>query len=94
MARRVGEAPVSTAYPMLSLGYVAVAGISAVWMGEALSVPKVARHRAHLRRGDFGLEEPAVKPFLPFTRPSIDADSIALLQMCFAQGSWRVDRKC
>jgi len=37
----LSKAPVSTAYPMLSLGYVAVAVIAAVWMGEALSVPKV-----------------------------------------------------
>ncbi len=37
----LSKAPVSTAYPMLSLGYVAVAIVSAVWMGEALSVAKV-----------------------------------------------------
>ncbi len=37
----LSKAPVSAAYPMLSLGYVVVAGISAVWMGEALSVAKV-----------------------------------------------------
>jgi multidrug transporter EmrE-like cation transporter len=37
----LSKAPVSTAYPMLSLGYVIVAAISALWLGEALSVPKV-----------------------------------------------------
>jgi multidrug transporter EmrE-like cation transporter len=37
----LSKAPVSTAYPMLSLGYVAVAGISALWMGETLSFAKV-----------------------------------------------------
>jgi multidrug transporter EmrE-like cation transporter len=37
----LSKAPVSVAYPMLSLGYVAVAGVSAVWLGESLSVAKV-----------------------------------------------------
>jgi multidrug transporter EmrE-like cation transporter len=37
----LSKAPVSTAYPMLSLGYVAVAGIAALWMGETLSLAKV-----------------------------------------------------
>ncbi len=37
----LSKAPVSTAYPMLSLGYVVVAAVSALWLGEALSVPKV-----------------------------------------------------
>jgi multidrug transporter EmrE-like cation transporter len=37
----LSKAPVSTAYPMLSLGYVAVAAVSAIWLGESLSVPKV-----------------------------------------------------
>jgi multidrug transporter EmrE-like cation transporter len=32
---------VSVAYPMLSLGYVVVAGISALWWGESLTMPKV-----------------------------------------------------
>ncbi|HEY2682899.1 MAG TPA: EamA family transporter [Steroidobacteraceae bacterium] len=36
----LSKAPVSVAYPMLSLGYVAVAGISAIWMGESLSLTK------------------------------------------------------
>ena len=35
------KAPVSTAYPMLSLGYVAVAAASALWLGEALTLPKM-----------------------------------------------------
>lgn len=35
------KAPVSTAYPMLSLGYVVVAFASVLWLGEALSGPKV-----------------------------------------------------
>jgi len=35
------KAPVSTAYPMLSLGYVVVAGVSALWLGEILSPAKV-----------------------------------------------------
>jgi multidrug transporter EmrE-like cation transporter len=37
----LSKAPVSTAYPMLSLGYVVVAGVSALWLGEALSAAKV-----------------------------------------------------
>jgi multidrug transporter EmrE-like cation transporter len=37
----LSKAPVSTAYPMLSLGYVAVAVVSVLWLGESLSVPKV-----------------------------------------------------
>jgi multidrug transporter EmrE-like cation transporter len=36
------KAPVSAAYPMLSLGYVAVAAASAMWLGESLSLAKVA----------------------------------------------------
>jgi multidrug transporter EmrE-like cation transporter len=36
----LSKAPVSVAYPMLSLGYVVVAGISAVWMGESLTLSK------------------------------------------------------
>jgi multidrug transporter EmrE-like cation transporter len=37
----LAKAPVSVAYPMLSLGYVAVAAVSALWLGESLTVPKV-----------------------------------------------------
>jgi multidrug transporter EmrE-like cation transporter len=37
----LSKAPVSTAYPMLSLGYVAVAVVSVMWLGESMSVPKV-----------------------------------------------------
>ncbi len=37
----LSKAPVSTAYPMLSLGYVVVAGVSALWLGEILSPAKV-----------------------------------------------------
>ena len=36
----LAKAPVSVAYPMLSLGYVVVAGISAIWMGESLTLGK------------------------------------------------------
>jgi len=35
------KAPVSTAYPMLSLGYVVVAGASVLWLGETLTPGKV-----------------------------------------------------
>jgi multidrug transporter EmrE-like cation transporter len=35
------KAPVSSAYPMLSLGYVAVAAVSAAWLGESLTTAKV-----------------------------------------------------
>lgn len=38
----LSKAPVSTAYPMLSLGYIVVAAISALWMGETLSPAKIA----------------------------------------------------
>lgn len=37
----LSKAPVSTAYPMLSLGYVAVAGVSVLWLGETLSPAKI-----------------------------------------------------
>jgi multidrug transporter EmrE-like cation transporter len=37
----LSKAPVSVAYPMLSLGYVVVAGVSAMWMGETLNLAKV-----------------------------------------------------
>jgi multidrug transporter EmrE-like cation transporter len=35
------KAPVSTAYPMLSLGYVVVAAVSVAWLGETLTPAKV-----------------------------------------------------
>lgn len=37
----LSKAPVSTAYPMLSLGYVVVAGVSVLWLGESMGAPKV-----------------------------------------------------
>ena len=37
----LSKAPVSTAYPMLSLGYVAVAVVSVVWLGEGMPPAKV-----------------------------------------------------
>jgi multidrug transporter EmrE-like cation transporter len=37
----LAKAPVSTAYPMLSLGYIVVAGISVFWLGETLSPAKI-----------------------------------------------------
>ena len=37
----LSKAPVSTAYPMLSLGYVVVAVVSVMWLGEILTVPKI-----------------------------------------------------
>ena len=37
----LSKAPVSTAYPMLSLGYVAVAAASVLWLGETMTLPKV-----------------------------------------------------
>ena len=38
----LSKAPVSSAYPMLSLGYIVVAGVAVLWMGETLSPPQVA----------------------------------------------------
>ena len=35
------KAPVSTAYPMLSLGYVVVAVAAVAWLGESLTLAKV-----------------------------------------------------
>ncbi len=37
----LSKAPVSTAYPMLSLGYVVVAAVSVLWLGESLGPAKV-----------------------------------------------------
>jgi len=37
----LSKAPVSTAYPMLSLGYIVVAAASVLWLGETLSPVKV-----------------------------------------------------
>jgi len=37
----LSKAPVSTAYPMLSLGYVVVAAVSVAWLGESLTPGKV-----------------------------------------------------
>jgi multidrug transporter EmrE-like cation transporter len=38
----LAKAPVSTAYPMLSLGYVVVAAVSVGWLGETLTPAKIA----------------------------------------------------
>ena len=38
----LSKAPVSTAYPMLSLGYVAVAAVSVLWLGETMNLGKLA----------------------------------------------------
>jgi multidrug transporter EmrE-like cation transporter len=37
----LSKAPVSTAYPMLSLGYVVIAAVSVVWLGESMGPAKV-----------------------------------------------------
>ncbi|MGC1522306.1 MAG: SMR family transporter [Steroidobacteraceae bacterium] len=37
----LSKAPVSTAYPMLSLGYVVVAMVSFLWLGESVGPAKV-----------------------------------------------------
>jgi multidrug transporter EmrE-like cation transporter len=37
----LSRAPVSVAYPMLSIGYVIVAVASVMWLGETLSLQKV-----------------------------------------------------
>jgi multidrug transporter EmrE-like cation transporter len=37
----LAKAPVSTAYPMLSLGYVVVAAISVGWLGESMTPAKL-----------------------------------------------------
>ena len=37
----LSKAPVSTAYPMLSLGYVVVAAVSVAWLGESLTPGKL-----------------------------------------------------
>jgi multidrug transporter EmrE-like cation transporter len=37
----LSKAPVSTAYPMLSLGYVVVAAISVGWLGETMTPAKL-----------------------------------------------------
>ena len=37
----LSKAPVSTAYPMLSLGYVVVAAVSVMWLGETMNPAKI-----------------------------------------------------
>jgi multidrug transporter EmrE-like cation transporter len=37
----LSKAPVSTAYPMLSVGYVVVAAVSVAWLGESMAPAKV-----------------------------------------------------
>jgi multidrug transporter EmrE-like cation transporter len=37
----LSKAPVSTAYPMLSLGYVVVAAVSVLWLGEVMNPAKM-----------------------------------------------------
>ena len=37
----LSKAPVSTAYPMLSLGYVVVAAVSVMWLGESMTPAKM-----------------------------------------------------
>jgi multidrug transporter EmrE-like cation transporter len=38
----LSKAPVSTAYPMLSLGYVVVAAVSVTWLGESMTLAKLS----------------------------------------------------
>ncbi len=77
----LSKAPVSTAYPMLSLGYVVVAAVSVAVAGREHDAGQGAGNCTHLRRRGAGVEELGMKPFLllnPSTRvPSIDAESIA-----------------
>lgn len=37
----LARAPVSIAYPMLSIGYIVVAFASVLWLGESLSIGKI-----------------------------------------------------
>lgn len=37
----LSKAPVSVAYPMLSIGYIVVAVVSVLWLGETLSASKL-----------------------------------------------------
>lgn len=37
----LSKAPVSVAYPMLSIGYIVVAAASVIWLGETLSPAKL-----------------------------------------------------
>jgi len=37
----LSKAPVSVAYPMLSIGYIVVAAASVLWLGETLSASKL-----------------------------------------------------
>jgi multidrug transporter EmrE-like cation transporter len=37
----LSKAPVSVAYPMLSIGYIIVAGASVLWLGETMSPGKM-----------------------------------------------------
>jgi multidrug transporter EmrE-like cation transporter len=37
----LSKAPVSVAYPMLSIGYIIVAGASVLWLGETMSLGKM-----------------------------------------------------
>ncbi len=82
----LSKAPVSTAYPMLSLGYVVVAAVSVAWLGEALTPAKVLGIALICSRRGAGVEEFAMKPFLPFTRPNIDEASIAAVADVFRSG--------
>ena len=82
----LSRAPVSIAYPMLSLGYVVVAAVSVLWLNETMSFVPGARHRVHLRRRGPGIEEFPMSAYLPFTRPTIDEHSIAAIGEVFRSG--------
>ena len=82
----LSKAPVSTAYPMLSLGYVVVAAVSVAWLGETLTPAKMLGIALICTGVVLVSQEFRMKPFLPFARPSIDEQSIAAVADVFRSG--------
>ena len=70
----LSRVPVSQAYPLLSLGYVLNVGLAWWLLGEVPNVQRVLGIGVIVFGVVSGRE--VMKPFLPFTRPSIDEETI------------------
>ena len=87
----LSRVPVSQAYPLLSLGYVINIGLAWWLLGRGAELAARRRHWCH--RGwrhpgsPFMNDVPKpVKPLLPFTRPSIDEETIAAVAEVLRSG--------
>ena len=89
------KAPVSTAYPMLSLGYVVVAGVSVLVAGRDTLAGENAGNCADLRGRGSGVAGAVRYEALSALYAALDRCATASRRSptCFAPDSWRADPK-